>query len=109
MAGAGAGAGAGPRSGFTLADFTGLLSSSAAQFQPGLITAGAAAGDLVLAARCFGALDALGKATELVPADLAGEAPNPALEHTLQEPAYKTYVSEGQAGGIDLITTLYPR
>ncbi|HLK72603.1 MAG TPA: LuxR C-terminal-related transcriptional regulator [Streptosporangiaceae bacterium] len=63
-----------------------------AQILARLMTAGAAVGDLVLAARCRGALAALGQPA---PADPAG-------------PAYATFVSEGRAGGIDLISTLYP-
>ena len=74
-----------------------------------LATAAAAAGDLPLAARALGALDAPGQpqapadtgdAQPAVPADLAG---------ALQTAAYTTYVEEGRAGGISLIVTLYPR
>jgi hydrogenase maturation factor HypE len=60
------------------------------------MTVAAVAGDLVLAARCLGALTALGQPAE-------AEA-----DQALQDPAYATFVSEGRAGGIDLITTLYP-
>jgi predicted ATPase/DNA-binding CsgD family transcriptional regulator len=75
-----------------------------------LVTAATAAGDLVLAARCLGALTALGKpaeheATEPASAPLAAPAPEP----TWPGPAYTTFVSEGRVGGIDLITALYPR
>ena len=63
-----------------------------------LVTAAVAAGDLPLAARAFGALDALGQA-QAVPADLAS---------ALQAPACNSYVEEGRVGGISLITTLYP-
>jgi hypothetical protein len=63
-----------------------------AQILARLMAAGAAVGDLVLAARCRGALAALGQPA---PADPVG-------------PAYATFVSEGRAGGIDLISTLYP-
>ena len=73
------------------------------------LTTPAAAGDLPLAARALGALDALGQlqalantwdAQSAVPADLAG---------ALQAAAYATYVEEGRAGGISLILSLYPR
>jgi predicted ATPase/DNA-binding CsgD family transcriptional regulator len=74
-----------------------------------LITAGAATGDLVLAARCLGALDALGQPAAPGSADPAPSALEPALRRRLREPAYTTYVNEGSAGGIGLITTLYPR
>ncbi|MGE5287222.1 MAG: ATP-binding protein [Micromonosporaceae bacterium] len=80
-----------------------------AQILAGLVAAGAAAGDLVLAARCLGALEALGKPAQPGPANPALAHTDPALMRTLREPAYTTYVSEGHAGGIDLITTLYPR
>jgi tetratricopeptide (TPR) repeat protein len=74
----------------------------------GLAVTAAASGDLALAARALGVLDALGHAPSpagtpggaaAVPADLAG---------TLRAPAYRTYLEEGQAGGISLILTLYP-
>lgn len=66
-----------------------------------LVTAAAAAGDLPLAARALGALDALGQpqAAPAVPADLA---------NALRAPACNSYVEEGRVGGISLITTLYP-
>jgi predicted ATPase/DNA-binding CsgD family transcriptional regulator len=67
-----------------------------AQILARLMTVAALAGDLVLAARCLGALTALGQPAE-------AEA-----DQALQDPAYATFVSEGRAGGIDLITTLYP-
>jgi hypothetical protein len=75
------------------------------------VIAAAATNDLVLAARCLGALDALdapGAANHRTP-DPASTPPSPALKQTLQEPAYATFVSEGRVGGIDLITTLYRR
>ncbi len=53
----------------------------------------AAGGDLVLAARSLGALEALaGTAAPQVPPG----------------PAYAGYVSEGRAGGVDVLLTLYP-
>lgn len=75
-----------------------------------LIAAAAATDDLVLAARCLGVLDALdapGKAATRETPDPAPPPPSPALKQTLQGPAYATFVSEGRAGGIELITTLY--
>ena len=76
----------------------------------GLLAAAASAGDLVLAARCLGALEAPGGPASHETADPAsGPAVDPGLERTLREPGYATFVSEGRAGGIDLITTLYPR
>ena len=81
--------------------------SLCAQVLAGLTTAAAQAGDLPLAARAFGALDALGQpqagpggAPPAVPADLMG---------VLQAPACRPYTEEGRAGGISLIITLYPR
>ena len=74
-----------------------------------LTTAAAAAGDLPLAARAFGALETLGPpqaqadtadARPAVPADLCS---------ALQAPACAAYVEEGRAGGTSLIITLYPR
>ena len=74
-----------------------------------LTTAAAQAGDLPLAARALGALDALGQpqaqagtadAQPAVPADLIS---------ALQAPACAAYIEEGRAGGISLIITLYPR
>jgi hypothetical protein len=74
-----------------------------------LTTAAAQAGDLPLAARALGALDALGQpqaqagtgdARPAVPADLIS---------ALQTPACAAYIQEGRAGGISLIITLYPR
>jgi predicted ATPase/DNA-binding CsgD family transcriptional regulator len=72
-----------------------------------LTTAAVEAGDLPLAARSFGALEALGQ-----PQDQAGVADARAaltadLVRTLQNPACAAYVDEGKAGGLGLITTLY--
>jgi hypothetical protein len=81
--------------------------SLCAQVLASLTTTAAAAGDLPLAARALGALDALGQpqaqadpaAAQLtIPADLAS---------ALRAPACSTYVAEGRAGGISLIITLY--
>src|SRR5262249_11939634 len=72
-----------------------------------LTTAAAEAGDLPLAARALGALDALGElqaqpgtadVPPAIPADLAS---------TLRAPACTTYAQEGRAGGPSLIITLY--
>jgi hypothetical protein len=74
-----------------------------------LTTAAAAAGDLPLAARAFGALDALGL-PQSEPGRAAGQtAVPPDLATTLCAPACATYLEEGRAGGISLIITLYPR
>ena len=72
---------------------------------------GAEAGDLVLAARCLGALDALGA---LAPPDQPGPpgqggAVDKALAERLTGTAYATYFEEGRAGGAGLVTALYPR
>ena len=64
-----------------------------------LMEAGEAAGDLVLAARSWGALESLSSA----PLPAGG----PALSATLQEPAYATFVSEGRAGGAELLISRY--
>jgi len=74
-----------------------------------LTAAAAQAGDLPLAARAFGALDALGQPQ--VQAGTAGARPAvPAdLISALQAPACTAYVEEGRAGGISLIINLYPR
>jgi predicted ATPase/DNA-binding CsgD family transcriptional regulator len=82
-----------------------------AQVLASLTTAAAAAGDLPLAARALGALEALAAPPHpaapgatgggpAVPADLAG---------ALHGPAYATYIAEGRAGGISLIVSRYPR
>lgn len=76
----------------------------------GLLSAAASAGDLVLAARCLGVLEAPGgPARPGYPDPGSGPAADPELERTLRGPGYATFVSEGRTGGIDLITTLYPR
>jgi hypothetical protein len=72
-----------------------------------LTTAAIEAGDLPLAARSYGVLDALGQ-----PPDQAGLADARAaltadLVRTLENPACAAYVDEGRAGGMGLITTLY--
>ena len=64
-----------------------------------LMEAGAAAGDLVLAARSRGALESLGNAPP--------PAGDPALTAMLQEPAYATFVSEGRAGRAELLINRY--
>jgi len=74
-----------------------------------LTAAAAAAGDLPLAARALGALDALGQpqtsaSTQDMPPAISAD-----LADALQAPAYATYAEEGRAGGISLIVTLYPR
>jgi predicted ATPase/DNA-binding CsgD family transcriptional regulator len=81
-----------------------------AQILGELTTAAAAADDRVLSARCLGALDAVDNAAAAPGAAEPALPPaDSALERTLRAPAYATYVSEGHAGGIDLITALYPR
>jgi hypothetical protein len=74
----------------------------------GLISAAASAGDMVLAARCAGALEALGEEREISGPAVMSPA-EPALTAELRRPAYATFIGEGRAGGIDLITALYPR
>jgi predicted ATPase/DNA-binding CsgD family transcriptional regulator len=83
--------------------------SLCAQVLASLTTAATAAGDLPLAARALGALNALGQ-----PQDRDGTAGRRAavpgeLASALQAPTWATYVDEGRAGGISLIITLYPR
>ena len=87
-----------------------------AQILVALINTGAAAGDLVLAARCLGALDTLNAPAGLATTGASGAsgasaspAIAPDLERTLHGPAYTTFVNEGRTGGIGLITALYPR
>jgi predicted ATPase/DNA-binding CsgD family transcriptional regulator len=75
----------------------------------GLVSAAASAGDMVLAARCAGALEALGTAQRGISGPAFPPAADPALTAALRKPAYATFVGDGRAGGIDLITTLYPR
>jgi hypothetical protein len=72
-----------------------------------LITTAAAAGDLVLAARCVGALGSTAPPRTPGGPGSVG-APDPELTHALSAPAYATFVAEGRAGGIQLITALYP-
>jgi predicted ATPase/DNA-binding CsgD family transcriptional regulator len=72
-----------------------------------LVTTAAASDDMPLAARALGALDALDQA--LVGSGQGRPAVPPDLADALQAPAYATYAEEGQAGGISLIVTLYPR
>jgi hypothetical protein len=75
-----------------------------------LITAAASTGDLALAARCAGALEAVGTQVPHVAADRASTLPaSSVLKATLRGPTYATFIEEGRAGGIDLLTTLYPR
>jgi hypothetical protein len=64
-----------------------------------LVSVAAAAGDRALAARCLGALDALGRAG----------AADRELGASLRDPACATFVCEGRAGGIAVITALYRR
>ena len=81
--------------------------SLCAQVLASLTTTAAEAGDLPLAARALGALDALGQLQ--APADPAAARPAvPAdLASALRAPACAIYVAEGRAGGISLIITLY--
>jgi predicted ATPase/DNA-binding CsgD family transcriptional regulator len=83
-----------------------------AQVLTALTGAAAGAGDLVLAARCLGALQAIAGEAPDGPGPGRG-VPRVALDRGLQQalgqPAYATFVSEGQEGGIGLITALYPR
>jgi hypothetical protein len=64
-----------------------------------LMSTAAAVGDQALAARCLGALDALGQAG----------AADQELAAGLRGPACATFVSEGRAGGAGLVTALYRR
>ncbi len=81
-----------------------------------LTGAAGAAGDLVLAARCLGALAAItGQSTGTGRATGTGRdnrvlvaAVDPGLRQALGRPAYATFVTEGREGGIGLITALYP-
>lgn len=67
-----------------------------------LIAAAAAADDLVLAARCLGALQALDGPDPV-------SAVDPALTEALTRTAYATFYNEARTGGIELLTALYPR
>jgi predicted ATPase/DNA-binding CsgD family transcriptional regulator len=75
-----------------------------------LPAAASAAGHLPLAARALGACEALGQPAQ--PAIAVHHQP-PGMPddvvQALRAPAYATFVSEGRAGGITLLTTLYPR
>ncbi len=83
--------------------------SLGAQILASLTTAAAAAGDLPLAARALGALDALDlPQSEPGHAGARAAAP-PDLVTALYAPGCATYLEEGRAGGISLIVTLYPR
>src|SRR5579875_1212370 len=75
----------------------------------GLDTAAAEAGNLPLAARALGALDALGQPQ--AQAGTGDDSPSvPAgLASALQDAACAVYVQEGRAGGISLIISLYSR
>jgi predicted ATPase/DNA-binding CsgD family transcriptional regulator len=66
-----------------------------------LMAAAGSAGDLTLAARCLGALEALGEPVQ----GGAGPAASAELRRTLAEPAYATFVSEGRTGGMALLIT----
>jgi hypothetical protein len=79
--------------------------SLSARVLASLTTAAAAAGDLPLAARALGALDALGLPQSEPDRAGAQTAVPPDLAATL----YAPYLEEGRAGGISLIITLYPR
>jgi hypothetical protein len=73
-----------------------------------LVSAGAAAGNLVLAARCLGALHALRPLDQPGQPAKAGAA-DQALAARLRRDAYATYFDEGLAGGAGLVCALYPR
>ncbi|HET7018605.1 MAG TPA: LuxR C-terminal-related transcriptional regulator [Streptosporangiaceae bacterium] len=79
-----------------------------AQVLATLITTAAEAGDLPLAARAYGALDALHPPAQASPAGTRPAVPAD-LVSSLQTTACAAYAEEGRAGGIRLITTLYPR
>jgi predicted ATPase/DNA-binding CsgD family transcriptional regulator len=79
-----------------------------AQVLADLAATGVRAGNLVLAARCAGALEALGVAPDQH-SEPGKPVFGPALQAQLGTPAYRTFAEEGQAGGIELITALYPR
>jgi hypothetical protein len=73
-----------------------------------LVGAGAGAGNLVLAARCLGALQALRPLDQPWPPAGASTV-DEALAARLRRDAYATYFAEGQAGGAGLVSALYPR
>jgi hypothetical protein len=73
-----------------------------------LTAAAFSSGNLILAARCAGALEALSPQAPRQAADPPAAPPaDPALTATMRNPAYATFVEEGRAGGIDLLTRLY--
>jgi hypothetical protein len=72
-----------------------------------LTAAAAQAGNLPLAARALGALDAVSEPREGAGTAGAGPAIAPDLASTLQATACAAYVEEGRAGGISMIITLY--
>jgi len=72
-----------------------------------LIGAAAAAGDLPLAARAFGALESFRQPQAQAGLSDAGSAIPADLLNTLQAAGCAAYVDEGRAGGVDLIATLY--
>lgn len=75
-----------------------------------LTTAAFSSGNLILAARCAGALEALTPQVPRKAADPSAALPaDPALTATMRDPAYATFVAEGRTGGIDLLTRLYSR
>ena len=74
-----------------------------------LTTAAAQAGDLPLAARALGALDALGQPQPQAGTADALPAVPAELISALRAPACRPFTEEGRAGGISLIITLYQR
>jgi hypothetical protein len=83
--------------------------SLAARVLASLAAVAAEAGDLPLAARAFGALDALGPPQPGPGRASAPAAVPPGLAAALYAPGCATYLEEGRVGGISLIITLYPR
>jgi len=64
--------------------------------------------NLVLTARCAGALEALNRQAPREAADLAAAIlADPARNAAMCDPAYASFFEEGRAGGIDLLTRLY--
>jgi hypothetical protein len=75
-----------------------------------LTMAAFSSGNLILTARCAGALEALSLRAPGQAADPSAALPaDPALNATLRDPAYASFIEEGRAGGIDLLTRLYYR
>jgi predicted ATPase/DNA-binding CsgD family transcriptional regulator len=73
-----------------------------------LTAAAFSSGNLILAARCAGALEALNLRAPGTAADPSAALPaDPALHATVRGPAYASFVEEGRVGGIDLLTRLY--